>query len=62
MKKFLSDLAGFRRGAWELFASLLIALGVLMMMQSWAMVLYTYSFVVTLAGTISFIVATKFRE
>jgi hypothetical protein len=62
MTKFLSDLGGFRRGAWEFLASILIALGVVMMMQPWVMAIYTWSFMVTLAGTLGFIAATKFRE
>jgi hypothetical protein len=62
MNKFLRDLAGLRRNAWENLASGLIALGVVMMMQPWLMALYTWSFVVTLIGTVTFIAATKFRE
>jgi len=52
----------FRRGPWELAAILLIALGVVMLMQPFALVLYTYSFVTLLAGTALFTVASKFPE
>jgi hypothetical protein len=44
----------------ETLATVLIALGFVMMMQPFAMVLYTYSFVVLLAGTVLFIVGSKF--
>ena len=62
MIRFLADIGRFRRWAWELLASGLIALGILMLMQPWAMQFYTYSFLVILIGTVSFIVATKFPE
>ncbi|MBG1232298.1 hypothetical protein [Aestuariivirga litoralis] len=62
MTRFLLDIGGFRRGAWEMLASILIALGIVMLMQPWVMLAYTYSFLVILIGTVSFIVATKFRE
>jgi len=62
MTHFLLDISRFRRGAWEMLASVLIALGIVMLMQPWVMAAYTYSFLVILIGTVSFIVATKFRE
>jgi len=62
MTRFLHDIGRFRRGAWEMLASILIALGIVMLMQPWVMAAYTYSFLVILIGTVSFIVATKFRE
>jgi hypothetical protein len=43
-------------------ASVLIALGVGMLMQPWAMWAYTWSFLVTLTGTVMFIVASHFPE
>lgn len=49
-----------RRGPWEAVASALIALGVVMMMQPWFLVLYTWSFLVTLTGTLLFMIAGKF--
>ena len=52
----------FRRGPWELAAILLIALGVVMLMQPFALVLYTYSFVTLLAGTAMFVIVSKFPE
>ena len=52
----------FRRGPWEAAAMGLIALGVVMLMQPFLLVLYTYSFVTLLAGTALFTVATKFPD
>ena len=40
----------FRRGPWENAATVLIAAGVVMLMQPYFMVLYTFSFVVILTG------------
>ena len=51
-----------RRAPWENLATIVIALGVLMLLQPFSMTLYTYSFVTTLAGTVLFIAATKFPE
>ena len=52
----------FRRGPWEAFAVLVIAAGVLMLLQPFWMPLYTYSFITMLAGTVMFIVVSKFPE
>jgi hypothetical protein len=52
----------FRRGPWEAFATVLIVVGVVMLMQPYAMVLYTYSFAVILAGTLGFLVVSHFPE
>ena len=62
MSAFVSGLLGLRRGPWEIVASLLIALGVFMLMQPFALWAFTWSFVVTLAGTVLFIVVSHFRE
>lgn len=62
MSAFMKGLSRLRRGPWEMVASVLIALGVIMMMQPFALGLYTYSFVVTLAGTIMFIIVSHFPE
>jgi hypothetical protein len=51
-----------RRGPMETLATVLIAAGVLMMLQPFALVLYTYSFVMTLAGVVMFTFVTKFPE
>jgi VIT1/CCC1 family predicted Fe2+/Mn2+ transporter len=46
----------------ETLATVLIAAGVIMLMQPFFLVLYTYSFVVTLAGTVLFVVGSKFPD
>ena len=50
----------FRRGPWENAATALIALGVFMLCQPFALFLYTYSFATILAGTAMFVVVSKF--
>ncbi|WP_138465800.1 hypothetical protein [Poseidonocella sp. HB161398] len=62
MTAFLRDLARLRRGPWELVASALIACGVAMLMQPWVMALFTWSFLVTLAGTVMFIISSHFPD
>jgi hypothetical protein len=52
----------WRRGPWELAATLLIAAGVLMLLQPFWLVLYTYSFATTLAGVALFLVVSKFPD
>ncbi len=62
MTNFIRGLLHFRRGAWEMLATILIALGVFMLMQPFALVLFTYSFLVTLIGTVMFIIVSHFPE
>jgi len=59
---FFARLVQFRRGPWENLATVVIALGVLMLLQPLSMALYTYSFFTTLVGTAMFIVVSKFPE
>ena len=49
-----------RRGPMEIVASGLIILGILMLLQPVALVLFTWSFVTMLAGTVMFLVVSKF--
>ncbi|MGL4576641.1 MAG: hypothetical protein ACRCV9_17775 [Burkholderiaceae bacterium] len=51
-----------RRGRLELVACSIIALGIFMLLQPFALVLYTYSFVTMLFGTVMFMVVSKFPE
>ena len=51
-----------RRGPMELVATILIGTGVLMLLQPLALPLYTYSFITTLAGTVMFMVVSKFPD
>jgi hypothetical protein len=62
MTSFLSGLLHLRRSPWETLATILIALGVVMLMQPFLMVLFTYSFIVTLVGTVMFIIVSHFPE
>ena len=62
MTGFFAGLASLRRGPWELLASILIALGVFMMMQPWVFAAFTWSFLVTLTGTVIFMIVSKFRD
>jgi hypothetical protein len=62
MTRFFNGLYRLRRGEWELVASALIALGVLMLMQPFSLWMFSHSFVVTLAGTVMFIVVSHFPE
>jgi hypothetical protein len=51
-----------RRGPTERLATVIIAAGVLMLLQPFSMTLFTWSFLTTLAGTALFIVVSKFPE
>ncbi len=62
MRGFLDGLLRLRRGPWELVATVLIALGVVMLMQPFALWAYTWSFLVTLSGTVMFIIVSHFPE
>jgi hypothetical protein len=62
MSNFFTGLLRLKRGPWEMLATILIVLGVLMLMQPFALWLYTYSFIVTLVGTVMFIIVSHFKE
>ncbi|TIP37009.1 MAG: hypothetical protein E5X76_11490 [Mesorhizobium sp.] len=51
-----------RRGLMENIATAIIAIGFLMLFQPFALSLYTYSFITMLAGTVMFIIVSKFPE
>ena len=51
-----------RRGPMERIATVVIAAGVLMLLQPFSMALYTYSFFTTLVGTALFTIVSKFPE
>ncbi|MEM6277750.1 MAG: hypothetical protein AAF714_12505 [Pseudomonadota bacterium] len=59
---FLTGLLKLRRGPWEAIASVLIATGVIILMQPFALWLYTWSFFVTLIGTVMFIIVSHVPE
>jgi hypothetical protein len=54
--------ATFRRGPWENLATVVIAAGVIMLMQPFTVDLYTWSFLTTLVGTVMFIIVSKFPD
>ena len=54
--------AALRRRPMETLATVLIAAGVLMLLQPFALVLYTYSFATTLFGVVMFTLVSKFPE
>ena len=51
-----------RRGPLEAVATAIIAIGVIMLMQPFFLVLYSWSFATTLFGTVMFIIVSKVRE
>ena len=51
-----------KRGPWEMLATLLIGLGVFMLMQPFVLWAYTYSFIITLTGTVMFIIVSHFKD
>lgn len=54
--------AWLRRGLWEPATLALIALGLVMLMQPFAKALFSYSFIVLLAGVAGYSVAGKLPE
>ena len=60
MMSLLSRFARFRRGPWENLATILIAVGVVMLMQPVMLELFTYSFATILTGTVMFIIVSHF--
>ena len=52
----------FRRRPWESGSAAIIGLGILMLMQPFALALYTWSFVVILIGTGAFLITSHFPE
>jgi hypothetical protein len=62
MSGFLGALLRFRRWAWEAVATAAIVAGVLMLMQPFAIGLFSWSFAVILTGTLMFVVVSHFPE
>ena len=52
----------WRRKPWENASTVVIGAGIFMLMQPFALELYTYSFIVTLAGTLGFLITSHFPE
>ena len=51
-----------RRSPLEAIATMIIAAGVVMLMQPFSLTLYSWSFVTTLFGTVMFTIVSKVRE
>lgn len=51
-----------RRGPWEWLATIIIAIGVVMLMQSFSLALYGWSFITIIVGTAMFTIVSHFRE
>ncbi len=62
MNSFVQGLLRLRRGPWEMVATVTIAVGVFMLMQPFVIWAFTYSFIVTLVGTVMFIIVSHFPE
>ncbi|GAW34040.1 hypothetical protein RA2_01085 [Roseovarius sp. A-2] len=62
MSEILKAFLRLRRGPWEMLASILIAVGVVMLMQPFFLALYTWSFIVILVGTVMFLIVSHFPE
>ena len=52
----------FRRVYWENLSTILILIGVFMLLQPFAMWMFTYYFIVILVGTIGFIITSHFPD
>ena len=52
----------FRRVYWENLSTALILIGVFMLLQPFAMWMFTYSFIVILIGTVGFIITSHFPD
>jgi hypothetical protein len=61
-ESFLTRLGKLRRGPWENLATVVIAIGVVMLMQPLVLALYSWSFLTILAGTVMFVVVSHFPE
>ena len=52
----------FRRGPWEMAATVAIAVGCVMLMQPFSLWLFSKSFTVILTGTIGFVIVSHFPD
>ncbi|MGY6547730.1 MAG: hypothetical protein ACXIU7_01795 [Roseinatronobacter sp.] len=58
----MTGLLRLRRGPWEMVAAVLIGLGIVMLMQPFFLWAYSASFLVTLTGTVMFLIVSHFPE
>jgi len=59
---YLRRFLAFRRGPWENLAIAVIALGVIMLTQTFSLWLYSWSFTLILTGTLMFVIVSHFPE
>ncbi|MEM7652744.1 MAG: hypothetical protein AAF220_06140 [Pseudomonadota bacterium] len=52
----------FRRGPWENSATVMIAVGVIMLMQPFSIELFGWSLATILTGTVGFVIVSHFPE
>ncbi len=52
----------FKRGPWEIFATIITALGVFMLMQPFSKWAFGYSFTVLLTGFVCFTIVSHFPD
>ena len=52
----------FKRVIWENLSIAIILIGVFMLLQPFHMILYSYSFIVILVGTIGFVITSHFPD
>ena len=52
----------FRRGPWEMAATVAIAVGCVMLMQPFSMWLFSNAFAVILTGTVGFVIVSHFPD
>ena len=52
----------FRRGPWEMAATVTIAVGCIMLMQPFSMWLFSNAFTVILTGTVGFVIVSHFSD
>lgn len=58
----LAQFLRLRRGPWEWLATIVIAIGVVMLMQPLSLALYGWSFATILVGTAMFVIVSHFPE
>jgi drug/metabolite transporter (DMT)-like permease len=58
----LSRFLRFRRGPWEWLATIIIAAGVIMLMQPLSLELYGWSFATIIVGTAMFVIVSHFPD
>jgi hypothetical protein len=61
-ESWFARLLKLRRGPWEAVATTVIAAGVIMLMQSFSITLYSWSFITVLVGTAMFVIFSHFKD